>query len=83
MENFEDSKEDLLQDLEDVLTRLSGSEKQTLAKEIIHNAAYWGTQSHDWCGHAEEEAKIILQAATLDFYCGCKARVVLKQFSLN
>lgn len=83
MENIEDLKEDLLQGIEDVLTKLSGSERQNLAKEIIHDAAYWGTQSHDWGGHAKEEAKIILQAATMDLYCGCKARGDLNLFSPN
>lgn len=83
MENNEDLKEDLLQSIEDLSTRLTGTERQTFAKKIIHSAAYWGTQSHDWCGHAEEEAKIILQAATMDFYGGCKVQGDLNLFSLN
>ena len=45
MENFKDLKEDLLQDLEDVLNKLSASERRAFAKEVIHDAAFFGTKS--------------------------------------
>jgi hypothetical protein len=76
MKNLDDLKEDLFQNLEDLLTGLSGTDKQAVASEIIHDAAYWGSQSRI-------ESIGLLEAAKLDMHESFKKGWDLKQYSKN
>ena len=63
-DQIEDQKEDLLQAVEDVLKRLSESGRRTLAKEIICDAAFWGTKNQIPIDSLEEAMGIIHEALT-------------------
>lgn len=82
MKSFEDSREDLLDDIQEVLTRFSGSERRTLAKQIIHDAAFLGTKTQTPIDSIKE-AIGIPQAVIWEFYDGCGVQADLKTFSLS
>ena len=74
MKNFEDRKEDLLQEIEDLSKSVSGIERQALDLEIISNASFWGSQSHI-------ERMGLLETVKLSLMKGLEKD--LKQFTLN
>lgn len=82
MKNFEDSREDLLDDIQEVLTRFSGSERQTLAKQIIHDAAFLGTKTQT-PKDSIEEAISLIHATVVEFYGDFKTRGEFEQFYLS
>ena len=82
MKSFEDSREDLLDDLHEVLTRFSGSERQTLAKQIIHDAAFLGTKTQTPVDSIPEAIDIIHEAI-LESYGDFKVKGEFEQLFLS
>jgi len=62
MENLKDLKDDLLEDIEEVLTKFSESGRRTLAKRIITEAAFWGTKNQIPIDSLDEAMGIIHEA---------------------
>lgn len=82
MKSFEDSREDLLDDIQEVLTRFSGSERQTLAKRIIHDAAFLGTKTQTPVDSIPE-AIALIHEAVMERYGDFKVKGEFEQFYLN
>jgi len=82
MENIEDQKEDLLDNIEPVLTGYYGSERRANSKKIIRLAAFCGTHSQTPIDSIPEAADI-LQEVIWEYYDGCEVRGDLKTFSLS
>ena len=82
MENIEDQKEDLLQAIEDVLKRLSESGRRALAKEIIQEAAFWGTKTQTPVDSLEEAIGIIHEAV-VESYGHFKVKGEFEQLYLS
>jgi hypothetical protein len=72
--NFEERKEDLLQEIEDLSKLVTGTEKQALFLEIISNASLWGSQNH-------VERMGLLELVKMKLMDGCEKD--LKQVTLN
>ena len=79
---LEDLKEDLLEDLEVVLKKLSGSERLVFAKEVIHEAAFWGSPSQAPI-IGKVEGMVILQETITEWHKDYNAMEVLQQIILN
>ena len=82
MKSFEDSREDLLDDLHEVLTRFSGSERQVLAKQIISSAAFLGTKTQTPVDSIEEALGLIHEAV-VEFYGDFKVKGEFEQLYLS
>jgi hypothetical protein len=74
MKNFEDRKEDLLQEIEDLSKLVTGTEKQALFLEIISDASLWGSQNN-------VERMGLLEMVKMKLMDGCEKD--LKQVTLN
>lgn len=82
MENFEDRKEDLLDNIEPVLNGFYGSERRANAKEIIRIASFFGTKTQTPVDSIPE-AIDILQEIIWEDYSGCEVQGNLRTFSLS
>lgn len=82
MKTPSDQREDLLQDIEDVLTSFSESGRRILAKQIIHDAAFYGTKTQTPV-LSREEAVGIIHESLEKFYGDLKVREEFEQFHLN
>ena len=82
MENLKDLKDDLLEDLEEVLTKFSESGRRRLAKQIIHDAAFFGTKTQTPVDSIPEALGIIHEAI-LESYGDFKVQEEFEQFYLS
>jgi len=82
MENLKDLKDDLLEDIEEVLTKFSESGRRTLAKRIITEAAFWGTANQTPIDSLDEAMGIIHEAVT-EAYGHFKTKGEFEQFYLS
>ena len=82
MKSFEDSREDLLDDIHEVLTRFSGSERQTLCKQIITAAAFLGTRDQEPVA-SRQEALTLIHEVIIESYGDLKVKSEVEQFSLS
>jgi hypothetical protein len=82
MKNNEDLKEDLLDNIEPVLTSFHGNERRTVTKEIARIAAFFGTKDQVPVVSVPEAAGI-LQEVIWELCAECEVQGDLKTFSLS